>query len=109
MNLNLAKDGSLNFDANIGRRNVAVFPKVVKPGEWNRLMLVYDGKVVRLYNNGTLVERREYPGKLSQSRYLPLIIGADNTYGANGFSNHLPMQLREFSIAPFLPEAEPPK
>ncbi|MFZ2654588.1 MAG: LamG-like jellyroll fold domain-containing protein [Victivallales bacterium] len=107
--LNLEKDGSLRFDANIGQNKTIVFPKVVTHGQWNRLMFTYDGKTASLHKDGKLVENKEYPGHLSRDRRLPLCFGADNTWPRKDgkIAWQIPMSLREFRIVPKILEAMP--
>lgn len=104
----LRKDGSLMFDANIGKKRQLLIPPVVVPDEWNRLMLTYDGNTFTLFRNGERVFTEAYPGQLSQSRYLPLSVGADNTHGPDGFTGRLKMQLRELTLFPGLLDTMPP-
>ncbi|HEY3415409.1 MAG TPA: LamG-like jellyroll fold domain-containing protein, partial [Armatimonadota bacterium] len=97
--LGLLPDGTLFFDANIGRRNQATFPKAVTMGAWNRMMLSYDGKVVRLFRDGQLLARKDYPGSFSINRNFSLVFGGDNTMGAKIGAN-VPMALKELTIIP---------
>jgi len=95
--LGLSKDGSLVLDANIGRNQRLVFPKAVTAGQWNRLMLTYDGQTAALFRDGNLVKREAYPGSLCGGRYT-LIFGADNTITPIG--NAIAMDLRELRLIP---------
>jgi len=104
----LRKDGSLMVDANIGKKRQLLIPSIVVPDEWNRLMLTYDGNTVTLFRNGERVFSEAYPGQLSQSRYLPLSVGADNTHGPDGFTARLKMDLRELALYPGILSAMPP-
>ncbi len=107
--MGLEKDGSLRFDANIGHNNTIVFPKVVTHGQWNRLMLTYDGKTVSMHKDGTLVARKEYPGHLSQNRYLMLCFGADNTWPKKDgkIAWQIPMSVRELRLIPKVLDTTP--
>ncbi|MEI8196104.1 MAG: LamG-like jellyroll fold domain-containing protein, partial [Phycisphaerae bacterium] len=109
VNLNLEKDGTLRFDANIGQSNFVVFPKALNMGQWNRIMLTYDGLVISLFVDGKLVLRKDYVGRLSDSRYLMLCVGADNTWPKkNGkIAWQVPMSMREFRIIPRVMETVP--
>jgi hypothetical protein len=104
----LRKDGSLLFDSNSGHNSQIVFPQAVTAGQWNRLMLTYDGKTLALFRDGKLVSRQPYPGDLNANWDFPLCIGADNTQGKTVFVVPLAMQLREFAIFPRLLDAMPP-
>jgi hypothetical protein len=96
--LDLGKDGSLTFDANIGRNKRVSFPGVVKFGEWNRVIFSYDGKVFRLSVNGAPFVEKEYPGSIGNSDYT-IVFFADNT---NKFpeSGKLKCKVRELRIVP---------
>jgi hypothetical protein len=104
----LRKDGSLLFDSNSGHNSQIVFPQAVTAGQWNRLMLTYDGKTLALFRDGKLVSRQPYVGDLDANWDFPLCIGADNTQGKTIFVVPLAMQLREFAIFPRLLDAMPP-
>ena len=103
--LSLGKDGSVVLDANIGRNDMLKFPKVVTFGQWNRLMLTYDGKVAALFHDGKLVARENYPGALCGGKY-PLSFGGDNTLTPIG--NLIAMDLRELRFIPRVLESVPP-
>ena len=95
--LSLSKDGSLVLDANMERNQRLVFPKAITAGQWNRIMLTYDGQTASLFRDGTLVKRENYPGALCGDKY-PLIFGADNTLTPIGGAIH--MDLRELRLIP---------
>ncbi|MHB9024087.1 MAG: LamG domain-containing protein [Armatimonadota bacterium] len=105
--LQLNKDGSLTFDANIGRRNMVNIPNAVIPGKWNRLMLSYDGNTMRLFRDGVLLLEKDYPGNLYQGDY-PLVIFADNTYGKFPEWANITGDLREFRFLPVALNTMPP-
>ena len=104
----LRKDGSLLLDANSGRNSQLIFTNAVVAGKWNRLMLTYDGQTAALFRDGTLLDRKPYPGALDVNREHPFGIGGDNTTAENTFVNRPTMQLREFGIYPRILDAMPP-
>ena len=103
----LRKDGSLMLDANIGHQNQLVFPGAVVAGQWNRLMLTYDGETATVFRDGVLVGRKAYPGSLSVHWDFSLSVGADNTSVKPPFVDYTPMQMREFAIYPRVLDAMP--
>jgi hypothetical protein len=104
----LRQDGSLLFDANSGENNQLTFPNAVTAGQWNRLMIAFDGKTFALFRDGKLIARQPYAGSLDTSEDHPLCVGADPSTGNPAFINHLAMQVREFTIYPGLLDAMPP-
>lgn len=103
----LRRDGSLVFDSNSGQHNRLVFPKAITTGQWNRMMLTYDGKTFALFRDGKLISRQPYPGDLEANWERPLCIGADSSTANPAFTSHLAMQLREFAIYPHMLDAMP--
>jgi hypothetical protein len=104
----LRKDGSLLFDANSGENNQIVIPNAVTAGQWNRLMLAFDGKTFSLFRDGKLIEHQDYVGALDSNPSFPLCVGADSTIEQPVFGAHPVMQLREFAVYPRVLDAMPP-
>jgi hypothetical protein len=105
--LELARDGSLIFDANIGRNSRVTFPQAVPAGKWVRLMLTYDRQTVRLFRDGQLVSEQAYPGNIFRSDF-PLVIFADNTMGTFPQASNVVADLRELRIIPGVLATVPP-
>jgi hypothetical protein len=98
--LALEKDGTLVFDANIGRRNMIRFPEAVKHGDWNRLRFSYDGKTAEVMLNNKEIGKVDYPGSLAMGSNYPLVFFADNTHpNFPGYAN-IQCKVREFRIMP---------
>ncbi len=96
--LQLLQDGTLRFDANIGRRNWIDFPKAVTFGEWNRLRFSYDGRTARLeVDDGQPVEQ-DYPGALATGSSYPLVFFADNTYPGFPAAFNIACDVRELRL-----------
>ncbi len=104
----LRKDGSLMLDANSGRNSQLIFTNAVVAGKWNRLMLTYDGQTASLFRDGTLLDRKSYPGSLDVNRDRPLGIGGDCSTADQSFVNRPVMQMREFGIFPRVLDVMPP-
>lgn len=96
--LDLATDGKLTFDANIGRHNFISFPGAVPSGQWVRLMLTFDGSMVRLYRDGALIGEKAYTAGFATNDY-PISIFADRTYRFPDYGN-IRGDLREFRLVP---------
>jgi hypothetical protein len=98
----LAKDGTLVFDANIGRNNRVSFPGAVRHGDWNRIVLVYDGRKVRLEVNGVQVGERAYEGaRHDPNSDFPIVFMADNTWPGFPEARNIRGQVRELRVAPW--------
>jgi hypothetical protein len=104
--LSLEKDGTLVFDANIGRNNRVSFPAAVPAGHWVRLMLTYDRQTVRLFRDGQLLAERPYPGSIVASDY-PIVIFSDNTHPRFPDWGNVQADLREFRVIPWVLPAMP--
>jgi hypothetical protein len=98
--LSLESDGTLVFDANIGRRNLVRFPKAVKFDAWNRIVLTYDGHVVALKVNGVQAGRHAYEGSLYDSGDFPIVFLADNTRPDFPKALNVRCKIRELRLAP---------
>ncbi len=98
--LSLERDGTLVFDANIGRHNLVRFPKAVKFDAWNRIVLTYDGHVVTLEVNGVQAGRRAYEGSLYDSGDFPIVFLADNTYPGFPKALNVRCKIRELRLTP---------
>jgi len=99
--LTLERDGTLAFDANIGRRNLVRFPKVIRFGEWNRIVLTYDGQTVTLDVNGVRAGQQAYEGMLyDAANEFPVVFLADNTYAGFPQARNVPCKVRELRMAP---------
>lgn len=59
---------------------------MLKTNQWHHMAGVYDGKELRLYVDGVLVDTNERSGK-RRTNDLPLLIGADVT-GNGGATSH---------------------
>ena len=60
-----------------GRYTIATNPSVVvEPGDWHHLAGVFDGREIRLYLDGRLIDRRTADGTRTRNA-LPLVIGGD--------------------------------
>jgi hypothetical protein len=99
--LGLERDGTLVFDANIGRRNLVRFPKAVRFGAWNRIVLTYDGQTVTLEVNGVRAGRQAYEGTLYDAAgEFPVVFLADNTYPGFPKASNVRCKVRELRVAP---------
>jgi hypothetical protein len=99
--LGLERDGTLVFDANIGRRNLVRFPKAVRLGAWNRIVLTYDGQTVTLEVNGARAGRQAYEGTLYDAAgEFPVVFLADNTYPGFPKASNVRCKVRELRMAP---------
>jgi hypothetical protein len=104
----LRKDGSLLFDADSGENSQIVIPNAVTAGQWNRIMVAFDGKIFSLFRDGKRIAHQDYIGDLDSNPSFPLCVGADSTIEAPVFGNHPVMQLREFAIYPRVLDTMPP-
>jgi hypothetical protein len=103
--LSLDADGTLMFDANIGQHNFVRFPKAVRFGVWNRIVLAYDGRKVSLEVNGVRVGQQAYEGRLYDAGGdFPLVFLADNTYPHFPQALNVPCKVRELRVVPLLDE-----
>ena len=103
--LSLEADGTLTFDANIGRHNMVRFPKAVRFGAWNRIVLAYNGRTVRLEINGVRIGEQAYAGVLyDPGGEFPLVLLADNTHPNFPRALTVHCKVRELRIAPLLDE-----
>jgi hypothetical protein len=101
--LSLDADGTLVFDANIGRHNVVRFPKAIRFGTWNRIVLAYDGRKVSLARNGVPLGEQTYQGTLyDPGGSFPLVLLADNTHPHFPAALNVRCKVRELRIAPLL-------
>jgi hypothetical protein len=99
--LKLERDGTLAFDANIGRRNLVRFPKAVRFGAWNRIVLRFDGHTVALDVNGAPIAERPYEGILfDPTSEFPAVFLADNTNAGFPKWANVRCKVRELRIAP---------
>jgi hypothetical protein len=99
--LKLERDGTLAFDANIGRRNLVRFPKAVRFGAWNRIVLRYDGHTVALDVNGARMAERPYEGMLfDPTNEFPAVFLADNTNAGFPQWANVRCKVRELRVAP---------
>jgi hypothetical protein len=97
--LELLKNGTLRFDANIGRRNWIDFPEAIAFGQWNRVRFRYDGKKASVSVNGKLIGEKEYPGAVFPSSY-PISFFADRTYPGFPKAGNITCQVRELRVLP---------
>ena len=104
----LRKDGSLLFDANSGENSQIIIPNAVTAGQWNRIMVAFDGKTFSLFRDGKLIAHQNYIGGLDSNPDGPLCVGADSTVDLPVFGTHITMQLREFAIYPRPLDTMPP-
>ncbi len=103
--LSLDANGTLTFDANIGRRNFVCFSKAVRFGAWNRIVLAYDGRKVSLEVNGVRLGQQAYEGMLyNPGGDFPLVFLADNTYPHFPQALNVQCKVRELRIVPLLDE-----
>ena len=77
--LEILPDGTLQFDANIGRRQWLKLPQKVKFGAWNELVFRYDGKRVISTLNGETAQL-DYPGSLAPGSSFPVSFLNDRTH-----------------------------
>ncbi|HEY3331065.1 MAG TPA: LamG-like jellyroll fold domain-containing protein [Capsulimonadaceae bacterium] len=109
--LGLNGNGTLDFDANIGRNNRATFPNAVPAGKWVRMMLTYDGHTVCVYRDGEKLGEKAYPGALAPSDF-PIAIFVDNTNRFPTYGN-IKADVREYrlidGILTKMPEPAPMK
>ncbi len=70
--------GILTFMVHFGRRFIEVNSgdRVMTPGRWHHAAGVFDGKEIRLYLDGEVVDRSKAEGKRTKND-LPLYVGAD--------------------------------
>jgi hypothetical protein len=103
--VSLDADGTLVFDANIGRLNMVRVPKAIRFGQWNRIVLTYNGRKVRLEVNGRPIGERAYQGTLyDPGGEFPLVFLADNTYPGFPQAMTVRCRVRELRMAPLLGE-----
>lgn len=94
--LNMSPDGSLVFDANIGRRNMITFPKAVPAGKWSRFMFTYDGKTACLYRDGEKLGEQAYTAGFGTSDF-PISLFVDRTIRFPDYGN-VRGDLREYRL-----------
>ena len=103
--LGLEADGTVIFDANIGQHKFVRFPKAVRFGAWNRIVLAYDGRMVSLEMNGVRIGQQAYEGRLyDPGGDFPLVFLADNTYPHFPQALNVQCKVRELRIVPLLDE-----
>jgi hypothetical protein len=102
------KDGSVLFDADSGENSQITVPNAVTAGQWNRLMLTFDGKTFSLFRDGKMIAHQPYIGAMDSNENWPFCVGADASAGGPAYGNHLAMQVRELTIYSGVLEAVPP-
>jgi len=103
--LGLEADGTVIFDANIGQHKFVRFPKAVRFGALNRIVLAYDGRMVSLEMNGVRIGQQAYEGRLyDPGGDFPLVFLADNTYPHFPQALNVQCKVRELRIVPLLNE-----
>ena len=81
------------------------FPKAVRFGTWNRIVLAYNGRTVRLEINGVRIGEQAYAGVLyDPGGEFPLVLLADNTHPNFPRALTVHCKVRELRIAPLLDE-----
>ncbi|MFH1858594.1 MAG: LamG-like jellyroll fold domain-containing protein [Candidatus Omnitrophota bacterium] len=98
--LQLLNNGTLRFDANIGRRNWIDFPQAIGFGQWNRVRFRYDGKKASVSVNGKLFGEKDYPGAMYKSSY-PISFFADRTYPGFPKAGNIKCKVRELRVVPY--------
>ena len=97
-----------------GAYTIATDPKLtVEPGAWHHLAGVFDGREVRLYLDGTLMDRKPASGKRTMNK-LPLYIGGDVDGNGNltsPFTGNLDgvrlSRIARYADEQFVPEVRP--
>ncbi|MDQ8190616.1 LamG-like jellyroll fold domain-containing protein [Roseibacillus persicicus] len=81
-------DGRPHFSVHLGGSYASVSSPqpMLKTNQWHHMAGVYDGKELRLYVDGVLVDTNKRSGK-RKTNDLPLLIGADVT-GNGGATSH---------------------
>lgn len=97
--LELLNNGTLRFDANIGRRNWIDFPEAIAFGQWNRVRFRYDGKKASVSVNGKLIGEKEYPGAVFPSSY-PISFFADRAHPGFPKIGNIKCKVRELRVLP---------
>jgi hypothetical protein len=98
--LSLEPDGTLVFDANIGRNDMLRFVKAVKFDAWNRIVLTYDGHTASMEINGVQAGRQVYEGSLYEPGEFPVVFLADNTHFDFPKAYNVRCKVRELRVAP---------